>query len=133
MKKNLFKKTLSSLIVVCLLCTTLLAIHADNNSDYIFNYGDTEVIISSEIDYSKAEMIANKIADITDENEISMFGIFCLFGHAKEYTTSMSTQHNYRIVMPRCRVEIYDVEYCTRSSCDYTVQTLVSVSYKDCH
>lgn len=133
MKKNLFKKTVSSFIVVCLLCATLLAIHADNNSDYIFNYGDNEVIVSSEIDFDKAEMIANKIVGITNEDQISIMGIFCLFGHDKAYTTATSIQHNYRTTAPRCRSEYYDVEYCIRSSCDYIIQTLKSVDYLNCH
>ncbi len=59
------------------------------------------------------------------------YGLTCtLFGHKLESSYITATTHKVRATDPRCLLETYFTEVCTR--CDYTNSNLVSSSYITC-
>ena len=133
------KKFISVFAALSLMVTgaTIGSSAADTNSN-IFCYGiDKEVIIEDvSISQAKMQFIADYIAEESHNTneEVSPCGIACLFGHSITTTTAKETSHNAYSSSPKCLVNNYKVEYCTRSSCDYIKKDLTS-SYRtaSCH
>ncbi len=102
-----------------------------------FYYGNKEVTIDAvDISQEKMQFIADFIVDEPNNtyDEVAPCGIACLFGHKLTKTSATETSHNAYSSSPKCLVKIYNVEYCTRSSCDYIKKDLIS-SYRTstCH
>lgn len=88
-----------------------------------------------EVEYIYTGMTAEKAAEIiasweqdSDNVTISPMGIWCLFGHDTQRGTITQIYHNISSSSPRCKEVRTDVEYCTRSSCDY-VNIISEVTY----
>ena len=133
------KKFITLFAALCLMLTaaTTGSFAADTNPN-IFCYGnDKEVIIEDQsINHAKMQFIADYIADesYNTNDQVSPCGIACLFGHSLSKTTARETSHNAYSTSPKCLIKEYNVEYCTRSSCDYIEKELVR-SYRTptCH
>lgn len=134
------KKTISYIMALCLLLSgTAIGSSATEVNGNTFYYGDNkEIVIESEdISQEKMQFIADFIAgdnEVTTENEIATCGILCIFGHNLATSSATETSHNAYSSSPKCLVNTYSVEYCTRSSCDYISKELVK-SYRTsaCH
>jgi hypothetical protein len=87
------------------------------------NEGFTEIVFVGDFDREKAELIT---ALLNSEEIAVPRSILYIFGHIKEQTTVVVTEHRVWATSPRCRRITYDVTYCTRSSCDYVVMTVRS-------
>lgn len=133
------KRIISCLAIVCLLmCGFVMSSSAADDGvsvAYTFVYGDKEITVeSSELSYEEMKAIADVVAGVEPENEASPCGIWCLFGH--NLTTSYVTEvtHNAYTTSPKCLQNKYQVESCTRSSCDYAEKTLLtSTRISTCH
>lgn len=133
------KKFISLFAALSLMITgaTIGSSAADTNSN-IFNYGfDKEIIIEdNSISQEKMQFIADYVADESSntDNEISTCGLACLFGHSIKTTYATQTTHNAYSTSPKCLIQDFKVEYCTRSSCDYITKELID-SYRTgrCH
>lgn len=134
LNKTLFKRIISFTLITIITLTTMLFVHAADTTtaDHNFEYESKEITLPNNIEAHKAELIAKRIAGITDDN-ITTMGIACLFGHDKAYAYATETEHYYYSTFPRCRKSSYQVEYCTRSSCDYCVYTLIDTTSAACH
>lgn len=102
-----------------------------------FYYGNKEITIDAvDISQEKMQFIADFIVDEPNNtyDEVAPCGIACLFGHKLTKTSATETSHNAYSSSPKCLVKIYNIEYCTRSSCDYIKKDLIS-SYRTstCH
>jgi len=70
---------------------------------------------------------------ISDEKPIEKGNVLCVFGHSKATGGIKTIEHNYYSTAPRCKETISDIEYCTRSGCDYFV-TLGQIIFRvSCH
>ena len=102
-----------------------LAANIETEGVYTFIYGDKTIEVDSEgLTYDQAQIIADRIA--YKDEEVSTYGIFCLFGHKIETTYAIETHHNEYSTAPRCVRRTYRVDYCSRSSCSYSEATMTS-------
>lgn len=124
------KKTVSFIMAMCLLiCGCSLTGSAADAKSNVFYYKDNTVevtVLGDDISYDKMKQIADCVAGVEDDDGVSECGIACIFGHKLETTTSTSVTHNAYTTSPKCVKNTYSVEYCTRSSCDYSSKTLIS-------
>ncbi len=133
------RRSISFITALCImLFGSSIKSTAANINENIFLYGDSrEIVVNGEnISQEKMRSIADNIAANEDEDAASAvsYSLLCIFGHSLAYTTVTETTHNAYSTSPKCLVNVYDVEYCTRSSCDYISKEAVS-SYRtsDCH
>lgn len=138
-------KALRFIFISILLITFLsVFVYATQNSSYAFTfyYGDREITIESAHDNEEeAKIIADYIAyDITPtgyietREEIRRSLVCILFGHSIETYTAQEITHNVYTTSPKCVLKFYDVEICTRESCDYIQKTLISSTrISNCH
>ena len=115
---------------------------ASNTSSYTFYYEDREITIETAyLDEESAKTIADYIAYGLTPAELITPGhtlntpILCiLFGHSIETSYAIETIHNVYTTSPKCVRNKYQVEICTRESCDYIQTTLVnSTRISVCH
>lgn len=137
--KKAIKFTFIAIVFIILLSISSFAY--DLNS-YTFYYPDRQVTIESTY---LSEEDAHKIADsivfgitpvgnITPGSTINTPLLCILFGHSIETSKAFETIHNAYPTSPKCVINEYDIEICTRNSCDYIQKTLVEstrISY--CH
>ena len=71
----------------------------------------------------KAQQI---IATINGEVGITPNSLLCLFGHSLAKATVWEIVCKVYPAAPRCVENTYDVTYCTRTSCNYNVATLIA-------
>lgn len=132
-------KIILTTILVSLLAELCLA---SFHSTYTFYYNDREVTIEGDyLDQDQAQIIADYIVygiipseSLGSGDSINTPLLCILFGHSTETYAAMETVHNVYTTSPKCVVNIYRIEYCTRESCDYIQKTLTS-SYRtaQCH
>lgn len=130
------KRTISLLSIICLLfCIFTLSSSAADNKTNTFIYGEKEITVeNSELSYEEMKAIADVVAGVKSESQTNARGILCVFGHKISTSTVTETIHNAYTTTPKCIENIYDVESCTRSSCDYIVKTLIdSTRIATCH
>jgi len=88
---------------------------------------------SEDISAEKLEQIVKSMCGISDEKSIEKGNVLCIFGHSKATGVIKTTEHNYYSTAPRCKETISNVEYCTRSGCDYFVTTGQTTFRVGCH
>ena len=137
------KKTICIAIISVLLIILIPAISfASNVSSYTFYYSDREITIETAyLNETEAHSIADFIAYgivptgyIEPENTMNTPLLCILFGHSIETSYAFETIHNVYTTSPKCDLNQYCVEICTRTSCDYIQKTLIDssrISY--CH
>lgn len=119
----------------------VIAVNADGTNSLIYQYENPEVtIVFSEplnVSAERQQEIADKIAGIPsytliDPNTASPENIICtIFGHNMSPTVTVTaTHHKVNQYQPRCLMEIYHVNYCTR--CDYTIESLENSFFIAC-
>jgi hypothetical protein len=118
---------LVSLMAVCM----VLSVGAVSVGEdvHIFDYYEKEIIISGSIDYQTAQSIA---ASINGELIVISYNMPCILGHSTARTTVIETTHRYYTSAPRCLKRTYDVTYCKRSGCGYSVSTLIGQTAIHC-
>lgn len=136
---KIFKFTFVAVLLISLLSVLSFA---DFESSYTFFYENREITIeSTHISEEEAHIIADYIAYGVTPIELTMPGetlntpLLCiLFGHSIETYYARETIHNVYTTSPKCVVNRYNVEHCTRSSCDYIQKTLIdSTRTSECH
>ena len=137
------KKCLKLFFVSAFLVSILsILTYASSPTSYTFYYNDREVTIESfYLDEEEAQSIADYIVFgitpvgyIEIGNQINTSFLCTLFGHSIETYTAQETIHFAYSTSPKCVINIYRVECCTRSSCDYIEKTLIdSTRTAMCH
>lgn len=128
-----------SIIVVLIVCITFgfcFNTVSAEEIDNIFIYDNREVIIEGDLDYQTMKKIADFIAGESIINdEISTCALNCSLGHSVvSGVTATEVEHNVYEGSFKCVESAYDVEYCSRPSCDYIVKTLMySIRTSACH
>lgn len=122
------KKYISFVMAMCLLiCGVSLESSAASLESNLFTYGDTEITVEgADLSYEQMQKIADHIAGAENGSEVSTYGILCIFGHKLTTSTVIKITHNAYTTTPKCIKYLYDVQSCTRSSCDYVDETLIS-------
>lgn len=122
------KKFISVMTVVALLvCGTVLNTSASDTSATTFIYEEKEIIVeNSDLSYDEKKVVADYVAEVAPESDVSTCGILCIFGHKLTTSTVTEITHNAYSTTPKCLQSIYQVESCTRDSCDYIEKTLIS-------
>jgi len=119
--KRMFRKSLAVLMAVSMLVQLGGMTYAVGDEEY------TEIIVDCGVDCEKAQLIINAINGETSTYQaIAPASIFCIFGHNMAQTTAVEINHRVWSTSPRCRETRYRVNYCTRSSCNYVVTTLLT-------
>ena len=136
-------KTIKAILISLLLVSLLSVVSfASNDSSYTFYYPDREITIeSSRINEEEAQIIADYIVygivpvgyiELGDTIQTPLLCI--LFGHSIETYNAFETIHNVYTTSPKCVLNEYRVEICTRESCDYIQKTLTdSTRISICH
>ena len=130
------KRIISLMSIICLLmCAFAMSSSAADNGSYTFIYDDREITVENpELSYEEMKAVADAVAGVETENEVSPCGILCIFGHKISTSSVTETIHNAYTTTPKCVENIYDVESCTRTNCDYIVKTLIDSSrIATCH
>ena len=124
--RNMFFRIISFVLVFSMMAPVCsLAIDVETDSIYTFAYEDRTIEVDAQdLTYEQAQLIADRI--VYGENEVSTYGIFCLFGHKIDTTYAIETHHKEYATAPRCVRRTYRVDYCTRSSCSYSEATMTS-------
>jgi hypothetical protein len=123
------KKRLISLFMV--VCTAVLMCGisgADDTARVSARSYQTEYRFDGDIDKEKAQLIINSING--EETVTSRGNVLCIFGHSIAHMTVEEIKHRYYATAPRCLKTTYDVAYCTRSGCNYTVWTQIGTSIR---
>lgn len=136
---KVFKCIVASIIIACILS---MVSFASQQATYTFYYPDREITIeSTHLNEEEAQMIANNIAygivtsnHIGTEYEINTPLMCILFGHSIETSIARETIHNAYPTTPKCVKNTYQIDVCTRESCDYIQTTLIdSTRTSQCH
>ena len=130
MKKR-SQKPLLIIIVILISMVTLMtlqtaAISSKTKLDNIEYY-------SKDIPKEKLEQIVRSIYGTVDDIPATPKNILCIFGHSKAMGGMTTIEHNYYSTAPRCRETNSNVEYCTRSGCDYFTVLNTSYNRMSCH
>lgn len=122
---NRLIKILAISITLCLILN--VSVFAEDSSEYTFCYTDKTITIENNgLEYEKAKTIADNLYYGTSDS--TAYGIACIFGHNLETSTVTQTSHKVHSTSPMCERNTYDVSYCTRSSCNYTKETLIDTT-----
>jgi hypothetical protein len=124
------KRLVSGLTAVCMMILLVSGVYAEGKKRlFVFKHDQKEIIVYGDVDEQKAKTISDSISD----GEVSTRGnFFCLFGHNLARMTVWETTHCYYATAPRCLQKKYDVTYCTRSGCGYTVWTKIGENRISC-
>lgn len=114
---------------------------AEQATTFYYDNGKEITVINESLTYEEKKMIADYIAyGITPNDSLStgediQTPLLCtLFGHNLTTTYVREITHNVYTESPKCVRNEYECVYCTRSSCDYIVNTLItSVRIATCH
>lgn len=129
-------------VLIIIISVFSLFSFASGEVTYTFYYDDREVTIeSTHLNEEKAQLVADYIVYgiapsslIEPENEINTNLICTLFGHSIETSIALETIHNAYTTSPKCVQNTYQIDMCTRSSCDYIQKTLIdSTRTSLCH
>ncbi len=138
MKKYIFKITL--LILLISLSQILCSASSEMSTTFYYENGKEITVYSDVLSYEEKKEIADFIAfgQFTVENtsnETTRTSLLCtLLGHNLTTTFVREINHNVYTDSPRCVRNEYECVYCTRSSCDYIQNTLVSsIRISSCH
>lgn len=124
--------------LVVLLIMMICPASADERDQIIYDYPLQDITVAFEANTSFSTSTQQAIADsfagiaMLDSGTYAPNNILCiLFGHNTSVSTVTVTYHRVAAHEPRCRIELYDVEACSR--CDYTVDTYITSNYIYCH
>lgn len=127
------KKLISLILVVVSLFSVMsISVYAEdaNENTVTVTVNETEFVF----DADTSEEFRNKfIAHYFNHNDddTAAYGLTCtLFGHKLESSIITATTHKAKATDPRCLLETYNTEVCSR--CDYTNSTLLDSSYISC-
>ena len=136
-------KTIKYIIVSIIIISILSMVSFTSQpATYTFYYADREITIeSAQLNEEEAQLIADHIAygtvttgHIGTGYEINTSILCILFGHSIETSIARETIHNVYPTSPKCVQNTYQVEICTRESCDYIQTTLIdSTRTSICH
>ena len=136
LNKKLSKNKICIILTAMMMLSMLISVTADSissaNKTLVFKYGNEEILISSSIGADKAKIIADNLAN-KDNPTIQPKSILCIFGHDISYANAISVSHYVNSTSPRCYEYRYQIAYCTRSSCGYSSETLISSGSIGCH
>ncbi len=125
-------KYLLSLVLVCIMM--LVSVVGSDASTIKIEYPDDDVTVVFECavysDMEQYERIADRLV-YGDEYLASRISLCWLFGHDIKSSTVNVITHNAKSVSPRCLMETYNVETC--SKCDYYSEKLIASVYIVCH
>ena len=130
------KKTILVVLTFCIsiyFCFNTVSAEESNN---VFVYDNKEIIIDGEIGYQTMKKIADFVAGESIHSEgISTCALDCSLGHSiVSGVTAIEVEHNVYEAYFKCVESIYDVQYCSRPSCDYFVKTLLTRNrISSCH
>jgi len=111
--KKIFRKSLATLMVVCML------IQLGGVSNAVGDEGYTEIIVGCGVDCEKAQLIVDLInGENSTYQTIAPTNILCLFGHSWAVGYATHIEHKYWQNPTRCRETFYRVDYCNRSGCN---------------
>ena len=137
--KKILQISILSFLFVCLLSISASAFHSNS---FTFYYEDREITVESiHMSQEEAQVIADFIAHgpsavgfIEPGNTTNTPLLCIMFGHSIETYTARETIHNVYTSSPKCVINRYNVERCTRTSCDYIQTTLIdSTRTAVCH
>lgn len=136
MKKN---KTKIVLLIICLAMSSfMLTVNAGSKS--LLSETDSPAEYTYEnISAEKAERIFNKLngninLSLNGSGEmVTQNSILCIFGHSITSGTLTQLYHNYYTISPKCKEVTSDIDFCTRSSCDYFTVKRSDESRTGCH
>ena len=125
-----------ALFVLFILFTCAISAEEKHGNSYEYPMLDVTVQfeIDSPISVAKQETIAARLAGVATlhNNNDNINNIICtLFGHNLSTSTVTVTRHRVSAHDPRCLLEFYDVESCSR--CDYGVETFITSTFISCH
>ena len=123
------RKIILVFLTICIVYSFCISTVYAENSNNIFTYDNKEIIISSDnLDYRTMKKIADFVAFSCNTNDqISTCATNCLLGHDIVSDVLVTEiEHNVYPDYFKCVESIYEVEYCTRPSCDYFVKTLLN-------
>lgn len=130
MKKRAFLK-----VVACFVAATMFVLvgggftFSDVNKCRFVLEDDAEIIFEGiDCEYTEQAIIAT----LNGEVLITPNNILCIFGHSISTGTARVIDHRWWAAAPRCRSTLFDVQYCTRSNCDWMVMTQRSQSRISC-
>lgn len=124
-------------VLIPLFCL-ILSINTYAASSDIFSYdiGDTEIEVAFDDNTMFTESQKQNIAEAlvyggNSDEHMQSRGLTCtLFGHKLTTETVSVTYHKRKATSPRCYVEYYSVDSCSR--CDYINEELLSGVYVVC-
>ena len=123
--RKMFLRSFAAVMAVCMLVLSVSGFIVSEVDDESY----TEIIVCCSVDSDKVQLITDTISgETSDFQGIAPFSIFCLFGHSIATTTVREISHRHYSSSPRCLESRYRVEYCTRSSCNYSVATLTATA-----
>ena len=134
-------KKIKYLLIIMLVPILMLSVHADGLNPLVYQYTNPEVTVefSEPLNMSaeRQQSIADEIAGV-ESNSLAEPGVaspdnlICtIFGHnLSDPVTVTARHHKVNSFEPRCKMEVYDVVYCTR--CDYTNTELFDSFYIFC-
>jgi hypothetical protein len=117
--KRALLRSVAALMVACMFVLTGGGFTM-GEVEVAINDGFTEFVVEGIDCCEKEQQI---IAALNGEELMTLMSILCIFGHSTAKGTAIGTQHRYYSSAPRCLRTNYDVTYCTRSGCNYTVYT----------
>ena len=133
-------KGISLILSLCLIiCGASIGSSAAEIETNVFYYDNNREIVveCSDFSYEDLQYIADFVANVdsVSGDETATYALMCtLFGHSLTSSSATETQHNAYSTSPKCLKKTYEVEYCTRSSCDYITKELISsVRTSACH
>lgn len=128
--KKTSKKILLALVMALITTVTLTTLQANAVSNTTLNGIEYS---SDNIPAEKLDNIVKAMYGVSDDITVVPYNLLCIFGHSKTTGAVKTTEHNYYTAAPKCKITYTDVEYCTRSGCDYFVVTGESTSRTSCH
>lgn len=132
-------KQIKLFLIIVLLCALALFARADEPYTRIYEYYCPEVTVDFSGPLSISEERYTLIADdlagiqsiINPINSVDPNNIICtLFGHNLSTTSVTVKRHKVRQYSPRCILELYHVNACSR--CDYYEKEYMTSSYVVC-
>ena len=139
---NKIIKIISFTVILISILSVVSYAHSSSNSSFTFYYYDREITIEStgiceEEARSIADFIVYGITPIGSIDSDAMINtplICILFGHDIETYSARETIHNVYPTSPKCVINTYHIERCSRASCDYIEKTLItSIPTSACH
>ena len=127
MKKSIF----TAIFLVCVIVMNFAGSAQDEPLSSEKSIENEIVITSGDLSSEELDLIKQGL-----ENDSIMspnFNLLCIFGHDLATGAGEYIQHYYYPTTPKCKKSYFTYEYCKRSGCDYSIQTVYKTMYVYCH